>query len=247
MVQEIELETEQRERRIAAIGEPLLALAGAFVVTLALVTPFVAIGDVGGGGSGDLGRLMGDNPGLLPVAMSIQAAVFVLAGVVLARRRLTGPVFERRCGWGPAARVGLVAGLAALAGGIIVGLVLQLAGLPVEEQDWVLELLGEGTALVWAAPWIVVIGPVAEEVFFRGYAFRAISEGWGLGIGAWVSALMFAAIHMNLSGFFVYLVIGLVLSLAYARTGHIVTPIVGHVTNNAIVLVLARIATTAGI
>jgi membrane protease YdiL (CAAX protease family) len=246
VVLEVELETERRERRIWAIAEPLLALAGAFALTLALVSPFIAVGDAGAAASGDLGRLMARNPGLLPLAMSIQAGVFVLIGILLARRRLSGPVFERRGGIGRAAWVGLVAGLVALVGGIVVGLGLQLAGLPVKEQDWVLELLGERTALIWAVPWIVVIGPVAEEVFFRGYVLRAISEGWGFGAGAWISSLMFAAIHMNLSGFFVYLVIGLVLSRAYARTGTIVTPIVAHVTNNAIVLLLARIAATAG-
>ena len=87
-----------------------------------------------------------------------------------------------------------------------------------------------------------MVGPVAEEAFFRIYVFRFITERLGFPSGLLISSVMFAAIHFNFSGFLIYLGIGVVLAYAYQRTSSVVTPIVGHMVTNLIVLLVAGLS-----
>jgi membrane protease YdiL (CAAX protease family) len=92
---------------------------------------------------------------------------------------------------------------------------------------------------------MVLVGPVAEEVFFRRYAFRLLSLRAGAAVGYVGSSLVFGAIHMNLSGLPVYVLIGLVLWWLYQKTGTLWTPIAAHVTLNGLVVAIA-VATASG-
>jgi membrane protease YdiL (CAAX protease family) len=168
--------------------------------------------------------------------LSLQALVFLLAGGLLAHFRVRRRPAPPAPGHLRAALLGVGVGLVAFLVSLIVGGLLKLLGFEVQEQAWVLELLRDRENLIGLIPWIVVIVPVSEEVFFRGYVFRLLSQQAGLPAGLTISSLMFAIVHFNLSGFFVYFGIGLVLAYAYRRTSSIVAPIVGHMVHNAIVL-----------
>jgi membrane protease YdiL (CAAX protease family) len=181
--------------------------------------------------------LLRAEPRALPLVMSIQAAVFLLAGITLARRGVPHGILEARVSLSSAALVGVAAGLAAVGISAVVGQLLKLVGLPVQEQAWLIEMYSDTTTLLRIAPWVVLIAPVAEEVFFRFYVFRHISAHAGFPAGLVISSLMFALIHFNFSGLLIYLGIGCVLAWAYRRTGRILAPIVGHATLNAIVLI----------
>jgi membrane protease YdiL (CAAX protease family) len=126
-----------------------------------------------------------------------------------------------------------------------VGALLKLVGLPVGEQAWLLELFSQPRKLMWLWPWIVLVAPISEEVFFRGYVFRHIARHAGLPTGLALSSVLFALIHFNASGLVIYLGIGCVLAWVYQRTGRLVAPIVGHATLNAIVLAASIL--TAGV
>jgi len=183
-------------------------------------------------------RLLDLDPRTLPALMSIQAVTFLLIGLILTRARVrTGP--GPRSSPMRAAAVGVGGGVVALLASVVLSRLLELLGLPVEEQEWLTQLFSDPVALAWLAPWIVLFGPIAEEVFFRRYAFRVISQRAGVPAGLLISSAMFAAIHFNASGFVIYLVIGAVLAWVYERTGRLVAPILGHVTVNAVVLVVA--------
>jgi membrane protease YdiL (CAAX protease family) len=139
----------------------------------------------------------------------------------------------------------VAAGVAA--GGVIVvmngalGALLWLLGLPAEEQAWLVELYSDPAALVRIAPWVVVIAPISEEIFFRFYIFRFIARGAGFPAGVIASSLMFTVIHFNPSGFLIYLGIGCVLAWVYHRTGRLIAPIVAHATLNGIALLLSSL------
>ena len=109
-------------------------------------------------------------------------------------------------------------------------------GLPVQEQDWVLELASDPARLVRLAPFLVLVAPVAEEVFLRGYVFRFLHERAGPATAYGVSSVLFAVIHFNLSGFVIYVAIGLTLAWVYRRSGNLLAPITGHVCFNALVV-----------
>ena len=89
---------------------------------------------------------------------------------------------------------------------------------------------------------ILVIGVfagVGEELFFRGLIqpkmqvyFR--SPHWGI----WVTAFIFSAIHAQFFGFFPRLFLGALFGYLYHYTGSLFYPILGHILNNALTLLL---------
>ena len=126
--------------------------------------------------------LLWAKPRTLPLLMSIQALVFLLAGGLLARFRVAGGL-----PWNAASRpwailLGVAAGVAAVVMSGVVGLLLKLVGLPVEEQAWLVELYSDPGTLLRISPWVVLIAPVSEEVFFRFYVFRFIAAHAGIPI-----------------------------------------------------------------
>jgi membrane protease YdiL (CAAX protease family) len=170
--------------------------------------------------------------------LSLQALIFLLAGGLLAHFRVGRAPAPACAGHLRAMILGVGAGLGAFLVSLVLGALLKLLGFPVQEQEWVLELLRDRNNLISLIPWIVIIVPVSEEVFFRGYVFKLVSLKAGLIPGFAVSSLMFAFVHFNLSGFFIYLGIGLILAQAYRATSNLIAPIAGHIVHNSIVLVL---------
>jgi hypothetical protein len=185
--------------------------------------------------------LLRGQPRTLPLVMSIQAAVFILAGLLLARSRLGEARLEPRMSRPLAVATGVAAGGVIVVMNGVLGTLLWLLGMPAEEQTWLVELYSDQAALLRIAPWVVVIAPISEEIFFRFYIFRFIARGAGFPAGVIASSLMFALIHFNPSGAVIYLGIGCVLAWVYHRTGRLIAPIVAHATLNGIALLLSSL------
>ena len=81
---------------------------------------------------------------------------------------------------------------------------------------------------------VVVLAPLGEEVFFRGYLFPALQRGWGLTAAALLSSAAFAAVHGHLPAMPAYFVYGLGLAAIAHRTRTLLIPIVAHETVNAL-------------
>ncbi len=193
----------------------------------------------------DMEGLLHSQPHAFPLLLSIQAAILLGSGLLLARGRIRRTPPEALTALPHSVRLGLAAGVGALALSAVISMLLTLVGLPVEEQDWVRELFAEPLALLRIVPFVVLIGPIAEEIFFRWYFFRFTSQRVGLPAGMLLSSVVFALIHWNASGFLIYLGIGCILAWVYHRTGRILAPIIGHVTLNAIVLIVSVLTVEA--
>lgn len=83
---------------------------------------------------------------------------------------------------------------------------------------------------------VVLLGPIVEEVFFRGFAYNAIKRRWGVKTAILVTAFVFAALHKNLIGFFPILALGLLLAYMYERTGSLISAITIHILHNTIMV-----------
>jgi len=173
----------------------------------------------------------------LAVVMAIQALVYLVAALFLARTRIGRNVLPQRVSQSRAVLYGVGAGVVAVLFSIVLGAMLELIGLPAEEQAWLTAWFEDPAMLLSISPWVVLAAPVAEELFFRFYMFRFIVEKAGLPTGLVVSSLFFSVNHFHSPGLLIYLGIGCVLAWVYHRTGRIVAPIVGHATLNAIVLI----------
>lgn len=184
----------------------------------------------------------------------IKAAIFagstcgVLAVALLAawrsptamRERLAlGPV--RWGGWAPAYAA---VSLGALAAGQAAQTFASLAGGRSESlenlSEQVHSMPGGGLAL-FAVP-VVLLGPVGEELLFRGYAQTRLVARWGGAAGITAASLAFGLYHFDPMHAFVAATLGVFLGWASDRGRSARPTIVAHVLNNAIALVSARLS-----
>ncbi len=172
--------------------------------------------------------------GRITAAQTIHTGVFILLGLAMIRARVSREARQPRSGWPAGIGIGLIGGAALMPVSLAVATALELVGVPVVEQEWVRLLFADPAIRATMAVWLVVLGPVSEEVFFRGYVLRFLSPEVGYPAALIVSSSLFAVTHFNPSGFLVYLIIGCVLGYLQQRSGRLVSPIVAHVVYNAL-------------
>lgn len=82
------------------------------------------------------------------------------------------------------------------------------------------------------------IGPVAEELFFRGFLYNALKSRVRIGLAVIIQAAIFAIIHNE--GFaysIIIFFIGIALAVIYEKRKTLLTPILVHIAKNAIVAI----------
>ena len=81
-----------------------------------------------------------------------------------------------------------------------------------------------------------LVGPAAEEMFFRGVVYAVIRRYASRGLGIFVSGCLFALIHTNVLGFLPIMALGCLLAYLYERTGSLISPIAVHIFHNAVLM-----------
>lgn len=93
-------------------------------------------------------------------------------------------------------------------------------------------------ALIAIGILVVVLAPVVEEFFFRGFFYRALRTRFGFVVAALIDGAVFSAIHYTgtetLSILPIFVALGFVFCLVYERTGSLYPSIAIHAFNNAI-------------
>jgi len=79
---------------------------------------------------------------------------------------------------------------------------------------------------------LVILGPIAEEAFTRGFLYLAMRERWSVKTSMMLNALLFAALHFTPYGFIGYFFTGLLLCYFFERTRSLLVPIIGHMVSN---------------
>jgi membrane protease YdiL (CAAX protease family) len=122
---------------------------------------------------------------------------------------------------------------------------LNLCGVDVNQQELV-DLFRKA-----GSPWLVgglvflavVVAPVTEELIFRAGLFRFLRTRTPRWVALVLPAVLFGALHMNLASFPQLVLLGIVFSLAFERTGNIGVSMLGHAlfNLNTIVMILLGI------
>ena len=103
-----------------------------------------------------------------------------------------------------------------------------------ENLDWV-PGLGSLLGGSWLGPLLaVVVGPLTEEIIFRGVILRGLLGRYRRWTAIIVSAVLFALMHGNPVQLPVALGLGLVLGWVYVRTRSLGLCFLGHALNNAL-------------
>jgi hypothetical protein len=206
-----------------------------FVVPIALYA--VLIGAVPYFGLGELTQ------GAVLAAVALEAAALIGAVriAVLLRRRIGWHAFGLR----PVDRSWLIG--AAFAGlGCVLLIAMVVAGIqllldrPVTNPQAGI-IAPEGFSWIGLLLMLPLGGfavPMAEELVFRGLLYRWLRRHASVAPSAVLSALVFGAVHGQLEVVAGGFVVGIVLALAYERSGSLWPPIIIHAVQNSVSIVL---------
>lgn len=118
--------------------------------------------------------------------------------------------------------------------------VVYVAALHPKEHQTVTRDLGAnrgGVALVAGAVLVIVVAPLCEELFFRGFFYRALRSRFGIASAALLDGILFGAVHTGSSSVAVLPVLallGAMFCVVYERTGTLYATIALHAINNSI-------------
>ncbi len=89
-------------------------------------------------------------------------------------------------------------------------------------------------ALVFLVCFMVFIGPVFEEIFFRGFAYQALRRRAGRWPCILLTALLFSALHASFSVFLPIMGLGVLLAYVFEKSGSLVPAITIHICQNGL-------------
>ncbi|MEO8810190.1 MAG: CPBP family intramembrane glutamic endopeptidase [Rhodanobacter sp.] len=103
-----------------------------------------------------------------------------------------------------------------------------------------IQQLGESTPLAWRIALVLLVvslGPLVEELLFRGMLLSAVLQRWGRAAAIGLSSLVFALAHLPGLGWQLFalpdlLLLALALAWLRLRSGSIWPSVVGHGANN---------------
>jgi len=116
----------------------------------------------------------------------------------------------------------------------IIMFIVKITGYVPEKQP-VVELFIKETNvsfLFFSTLFAAIIGPAIEEIFFRGFMYKALKRHIGLLGAALLTSVIFAALHTNVVGFLPIFMLGLLLVYLYEKTGTLVASMTVHITHN---------------
>ncbi len=141
-------------------------------------------------------------------------------------------------------RAGLLAYIAVLPLLLIsllaVAAVLHIFSIEVSPQNVVQIFLKDSTStyLVPITIFVALLGPLLEEIFFRGFAYAGLRKRFGICGGACLVSAVFAALHMNAVAFVPIFLLGMFLTYLYESSGSLIPSIAAHMLHNGLMVAL---------
>ncbi|MGZ4906917.1 MAG: CPBP family intramembrane glutamic endopeptidase [Halobacteriota archaeon] len=128
-----------------------------------------------------------------------------------------------------------------VAGFVVAFIAAAVVGFPVEQlfgADPTQQALSQTAVEPGLLPIVLISGaiiaPIAEEIVFRGYLYKAFRDRFKPGYAIILSAALFSLIHLEWRAALQLFVIGVVLAYVYEETGNLMAPITLHILNNAV-------------
>jgi len=193
---------------------------------------------------------------VISVAISVVLGLFSLdvdVGLMisLAELLLLVPVWwltvrKYRVGWSTlglrsfrGAMIGLGCGLMILSSTFNLFYSLFLALFDLRMQVDLAPIFAELDSPWWLLAGGVIVAPLVEEVFFRGFVFAGLRRQYGWKKAAFISAALFAVIHVTPTAMIPIFILGLIFAYLYHRSNSIWPAVLMHVSTNALALGLA--------
>lgn len=123
-----------------------------------------------------------------------------------------------------------------LTAGFLVELMTKNVGITPEHQDVVNRFMEErsSSGILAIIAFGALIGPVTEEVLFRGFLQPVLRDAMGSIKAILITSLLFALVHFNAYIFLQIFILGLLLGYLYEKTGTLIAPTAVHVLHNSV-------------
>lgn len=103
------------------------------------------------------------------------------------------------------------------------------------------------TSILWfSAIFAAIFGPVAEEIFFRGFMYSAAKKKFGIFPAILGTSVLFSLLHTHIVGFLPIMALGVLLAYLYEKTGTLVAPIAVHIMHNLGMVILVFLVKSIG-
>ncbi len=163
------------------------------------------------------------------------AVAFIVSFILISRNKQFWEVFKGEkasigasIGWG-------VIGFFLVFLGQTIGAYIELAlGIDMgsENTEAIMDVTKVAPIMIIAT---VFLGPILEELVFRRVIFGSIIQNYNFWIASIISAIVFAAIHMDFTHILLYTICGMIFAFLYHKTKRLLTPIIAHVLLNGFV------------
>ncbi|HWH57373.1 MAG TPA: type II CAAX endopeptidase family protein [Terriglobales bacterium] len=114
------------------------------------------------------------------------------------------------------------------------------------------EYLKTPSIAILTAIFAVSLGPLMEELFFRGFLYPVLARRWGMFAAISITSIAFGLIHSAQLAFspglvLIVFLVGLVLTIVRAKTGSVGSSLVVHISYNSTLVILGAIASRHGL
>jgi membrane protease YdiL (CAAX protease family) len=178
------------------------------------------------------------------LALEVNTGLFVsLAELLLLVPVWVLAVWRRGASWTRLGLRGFQGGMLGLGCGLMLlsyllnlGYSTLLAFLDLTMQPSLVPILAELSSPWLFAVGVVVIAPLVEEIFFRGFVFAGLRPRYGWKKAAIVSSACFALIHLQPTAVVPIFILGYIFAYLYHRSNSIWPAVLMHVSSNALAL-----------
>lgn len=118
--------------------------------------------------------------------------------------------------------------------------ILEFGGITIPQPDF--SLPTESKYLILFLIYVCFLGPVLEEIIFRGFILKSMQRFGNL-TAIIVSSILFSMFHLNLVQFVNPVLMGIVLAFIAIKSKSIVPSIIAHVFNNSITFAITAVST----
>lgn len=114
-----------------------------------------------------------------------------------------------------------------------------------EKQRSIFEIFGtDPFGIVIAIIIALIVAPIAEEIFFRGFVLQTLAKRISPFWGVVLTALIFASVHFEFQSIMPLLILSVILNVIFVKTKSIWPGILFHVFNNTISFVVLYLLET---
>jgi CAAX protease family protein len=184
-------------------------------------------------------------PELLIVAQMLAYLLLLGYMYILITKERRSPRFWKTIHWNWPANIWPF-----VAGGLAMQIVFVFLGrlLPFPKETPFDVLLRRPAAVVLIAVFAVTLGPLMEELFFRGFFYPVLARRFGVSMGISVTALGFGLLHAAQYGYswasvFLIFLVGVVLGIVRAKKDSVAAGFLVHAAYNGTIILMLLIAT----